>query len=249
MEWAGVCCLCKQSLSLPSELTHVLISSKQVLGNRRVAESSVGALQSPISWPIRTQKCNKPMVSFRRCWIIPGRIGRSSSAHRYCIRCLYDLTCSTDRCEPLAYGSMTRRRRSWFGVARAPRKTPMCITAKNTAVARTVLFLQGVVVSCRSFPEYSEKMWARRSNIGHGSCYVHPAHRRSFSHLSVFVCMHSYKGEGEVDAPPGQVLHYVTPGNDLPRKQWDSTTKVNVCSMQSWCTFITRCYWSRNGRR
>jgi hypothetical protein len=36
---------------------------------------------------------------------------------------------------------------------------------------------------------------------------------------------YSYKGEGELDAPPGQVLHYVTPGNNLPRKQWDSTTK------------------------
>ncbi|XP_062516961.1 stAR-related lipid transfer protein 5-like isoform X1 [Corticium candelabrum] len=34
-----------------------------------------------------------------------------------------------------------------------------------------------------------------------------------------------YKGEGELDVSPEQALHYVTPGNDLPRKQWDSTTK------------------------
>ena len=42
------------------------------------------------------------------------------------------------------------------------------------------------------------------------------------------ISLSSYKGEGELDVSPEQALHYVTPGNDLPRKQWDSTTKVSL---------------------
>ncbi|XP_065836849.1 stAR-related lipid transfer protein 5-like [Oscarella lobularis] len=34
-----------------------------------------------------------------------------------------------------------------------------------------------------------------------------------------------YRGVGIVEAPPSQVLQYVTPSNDSPRKQWDTTSK------------------------
>jgi hypothetical protein len=74
----------------------------------------------------------------------------------------------------------------------------------------------------RKLLEYSQQEWkvVKRSSGVVVSCQSVAAYDEKV-----------YKGEGELDAPPGQVLHYVTPGNNLPRKQWDSTTKVKQYSI------------------